>query len=339
MNIFIASSMESKKTLDELSVIIEQLGHQVLRWDDPGIFAPGESTMQSLKRIKENVDAAIMIYSPDDKVWFREQERDQPRDNVLLEHGLFIGSLGQNKAIIIKTSQNVKIPTDLLGLTHIPYSRNKKNIAKKELETWLNNLNTNTFESVDFKNTEIKKLFKYFREEFDVMCEYMYYISTSISDKTTTDECVVQILTSFVEYFWGRSNARFTVRQYDEKSNAMTTRLTTRQKRSPGAISLSNRNMITESANLKKPLVYSEHPEYHYRTPNNSIGTKYVDYVSYALQSDDNGVPRFSVCLDVKNEKDANKLKLLVHVGFFEYICSILNKKLSNVIRKQDEKK
>ena len=42
---------------------------------------------------------------------------------------------------------------------------------------------------------------------------------------------------------------------------------------------------------------------------------------------------------DVKNEKDANKLKLLVHVGFFEYICSILNKKLSNVIRKQDEKK
>ena len=71
----------------------------------------------------------------------------------------------------------------------------------------------------------------------------------------------------------------------------------------------------------------------------NSIGTKYVDYVSYALQSDDNGVPRFSVCLDVKNEKDANKLKLLVHVGFFEYICSILNKKLSNVIRKQDEKK
>lgn len=344
MNIFIASSMESKKILDDLSVIIEQLGHQVLRWDEPGLFVPGESTMISLMKIKKDVDAAIMVYSPDDKVWFREQEKEQPRDNVLFEHGLFVGSLGHNKAIIITTNQNVKIPTDLFGLTHIHFSKNRKNIAKRELETWLNQLNnlnnTITDNNINFEEPEIKKFLQNYEEVSSDIYEYMYYISNSIDfDNTTTDLCVIQILTSFVEYFWGRPNARFTVRQYDAKSNTMITRLTTRQKRLPGDISLSKNNMITESAKKKKPLIYSEHPEYHFRTCNNSIGTKYIDYVSYALQNDNNGIPMFSVCLDVKDNRDATRLKLLVHTGFFEYICSLINKKLYNEIKKQDERK
>jgi len=42
------------------------------------------------------------------------------RDNVLLEFGLFIGALGRQRAYPLATS-DVKLPTDVLGLTRLPY--------------------------------------------------------------------------------------------------------------------------------------------------------------------------------------------------------------------------
>jgi predicted nucleotide-binding protein len=46
-----------------------------------------------------------------------------PRDNVVFELGLFIGALGRRRVfVVIPRGAEIKIPTDLLGLTPISYA-------------------------------------------------------------------------------------------------------------------------------------------------------------------------------------------------------------------------
>lgn len=74
---------------------------------------------------KEEIDGSIFIYTSDDTIWYRGKSAGKPRDNVIFEHGLFSGKLGRTKSIIIKCG-NVKLPTDLLGVTYIDFSDGKK---------------------------------------------------------------------------------------------------------------------------------------------------------------------------------------------------------------------
>jgi predicted nucleotide-binding protein len=44
-----------------------------------------------------------------------------PRDNVVLELGMALGALGRDRALIVRPIGDVKLPTDLLGITPILY--------------------------------------------------------------------------------------------------------------------------------------------------------------------------------------------------------------------------
>ena len=45
-----------------------------------------------------------------------------PRDNVIFELGLFMGRLGRARAILMEPrAAKLKLPSDLAGLTTIPY--------------------------------------------------------------------------------------------------------------------------------------------------------------------------------------------------------------------------
>jgi CRP/FNR family transcriptional regulator, cyclic AMP receptor protein len=47
-----------------------------------------------------------------------------PRDNLILELGLFIGAIGRQRAIMIYPKRpKVKLPTDSLGVTPISYTK------------------------------------------------------------------------------------------------------------------------------------------------------------------------------------------------------------------------
>ena len=48
------------------------------------------------------VNFAIFVFHPDDKSLIREKEYDTVRDNVILELGMFIGTLGLEKCFILK---------------------------------------------------------------------------------------------------------------------------------------------------------------------------------------------------------------------------------------------
>ena len=53
----------------------------------------------------------------------RKKKQAAPRDNVIFELGLFMGALGRERTFIVKPRHvDIKIPSDLLGVTFIEYS-------------------------------------------------------------------------------------------------------------------------------------------------------------------------------------------------------------------------
>lgn len=84
-----------------------------------GVFGPGGITLDTLLATAKASDFAAFVFGPDDVVISRTKEMDAPRDNVVFELGLFMGQLDRERAFVISGPQDIKVPSDLLGLTHI----------------------------------------------------------------------------------------------------------------------------------------------------------------------------------------------------------------------------
>lgn len=142
MDIFIGSSREASEILDWVSETLERQGHKPIRWDNPGLFPPGRSTFDRLIEISKSVQGAVFIFAEDDRVWYRGDGVHQPRDNVLIEYGLFAGRLGAGKSIVA-VHKKPKQPADLLGITYVDVSESRQERARVELRIWANNLDSN----------------------------------------------------------------------------------------------------------------------------------------------------------------------------------------------------
>ncbi len=142
--IFLVSSGEGKK---EMGLIAEDLKNNqgtddhfdVNPWNDQGIFAPSSHIMETLEREAKLSDFAIIVLSADDKLDYRKQKWLSPRDNVILELGLFIGAIDRDRVFIIEpepeksffnffgiNNKSLKLPTDLDGITRMRYKTLKK---------------------------------------------------------------------------------------------------------------------------------------------------------------------------------------------------------------------
>jgi predicted nucleotide-binding protein len=87
------------------------------------MFGPSEYTLEALESSLDGFDFAILVLTADDTVESRGALSNAPRDNVLVELGLFMGKLGRRRTMIITDrSIDLKLPTDLAGLTHASYS-------------------------------------------------------------------------------------------------------------------------------------------------------------------------------------------------------------------------
>lgn len=146
MKIFIGSSSESannpdtdKKYLLKIASIVRRAGAEPIMWNkSPSkIFKPGRSTFENLEEsvAREDIKAAIFIYSKDDKTWSRGEIHSVTRDNVVFEHGLFSGILGRTKAITVKVD-DIKMPSDLYGIHCIDYGRSPED-AELEICQWI----------------------------------------------------------------------------------------------------------------------------------------------------------------------------------------------------------
>ena len=72
------------------------------------------TSLESLVERLDDFDFAALILTPDDVTISRDEEMQAPRDNVLLELGLFIGAIGRERSFIVyDRGSNLKLPSDL----------------------------------------------------------------------------------------------------------------------------------------------------------------------------------------------------------------------------------
>jgi len=170
MKIFIGSSSEAKLIDNEVRKIIENHPKAEPKpWQD--VFVPGEFGLESLTRIKKEVDGAVLITTVDDKIWYRGSEGFTPRDNVLFELGLFIGELGRDKVglIVVKDREGntPKIPTDLAGLNYIYFEEGKRANNEAAITKWLLHLQ----KKVGFGSNTLENPFNVLQDQYSRLPE------------------------------------------------------------------------------------------------------------------------------------------------------------------------
>ncbi len=137
MRVFIGSSKECTGIMAKVAYWLEQTGCQPQRWDEPGLFRPGEYIFQALLAAAQSVDAAILIFGEDDITWRRGGALvPAPRDNVLLEYGLFAAILGPKRTLVCRVG-SAKTPTDIDGIVYLNLTPETLEQSRLELTTWV----------------------------------------------------------------------------------------------------------------------------------------------------------------------------------------------------------
>jgi Predicted nucleotide-binding protein containing TIR-like domain len=114
-SIFIGSSSEGLKYAQSIKAQLSNDAELTI-WNE-GLFLLGNITLEALQTFGCRFDFAILVLTPDDTAVSRGEETKSPRDNVLFELGVFMSALGPKKTFVVTTKDDVKLPSDLKGLT------------------------------------------------------------------------------------------------------------------------------------------------------------------------------------------------------------------------------
>jgi CRP/FNR family cyclic AMP-dependent transcriptional regulator len=127
--VFIASSSEGLRLAE---CIHQALGRNpvVPRIWSRGVFEAGRTTIEDLVKAAGESDFAIIVTSKDDTTTSRSRTSPSPRDNVIFELGLFMGALSRERTLVLVPKDvDFKLPSDLLGMTLLRYTDNKRTKA------------------------------------------------------------------------------------------------------------------------------------------------------------------------------------------------------------------
>jgi hypothetical protein len=120
--LFIGSSSEGQTIANQLKKELQsKLGDflEIDTWVDGKIFSLNKGTLDSLMVAARKFDYGVLVATKDDIAKVRGTEHYIPRDNVMLEMGMFLGSLGLTRAFLLVEKLS-KLPTDYNGVT-VPY--------------------------------------------------------------------------------------------------------------------------------------------------------------------------------------------------------------------------
>lgn len=123
--LFIGSSSEGKKIAEKLKAKIESEYGDWIEcdiWDEGKVFELNNSALDALVKASRKYDYGILVATNDDLLKTRGSNHQVPRDNVMFEMGMFLGSLGLTRAFLLVEKQS-KLPTDYNGIT-VPYFDN-----------------------------------------------------------------------------------------------------------------------------------------------------------------------------------------------------------------------
>ena len=122
-SVFIGSSTEGLEFARAIRTKLES-SVEIILWEDD-FFTLGSTFIESLVSSVGHFDFAILVLTGDDLISSRNQEKFAPRDNVIFELGLFMGTLGRERCFIVQ-DKNIKMPTDLAGVTTASYDWPRK---------------------------------------------------------------------------------------------------------------------------------------------------------------------------------------------------------------------
>jgi CRP/FNR family transcriptional regulator, cyclic AMP receptor protein len=131
--IFVGSSNEA---LTEATWLSDSLNRRpvVSRLWTQGVFQLSKTTIEDLMCMAIKCDYAALLLTPDDMTASRGKKEASPRDNVVFELGLFMGALGRERTFIIASREvDLKLPTDLLGMTHMHFKKGSNKTVGKRL--------------------------------------------------------------------------------------------------------------------------------------------------------------------------------------------------------------
>jgi CRP/FNR family transcriptional regulator, cyclic AMP receptor protein len=126
IRVFVISSAEAIPVARLLQDQFARDPFLTVPWNQ-GVFKVASYTLDDIERELDQCDFAVAIAHGDDSTTSRGTEWPAPRDNVIFELGLFMGRLGRKRAILMEPrGEGVKLPSDMAGVTTIPYVYDSK---------------------------------------------------------------------------------------------------------------------------------------------------------------------------------------------------------------------
>lgn len=116
--VFIASSSEGLEVVGAVRQLLQSGLDQCADIEPWTLaFELSATYIESLEKIADEADFAILVLTPDDVTTSRQKEKLSPRDNVIFELGLFMGALGRERCYLVHENRpDLKLPSDLLGI-------------------------------------------------------------------------------------------------------------------------------------------------------------------------------------------------------------------------------
>lgn len=132
-HLFVGSSVEALSIAREIQNGLSHDPFIVQLWTD-GLFRASRDSVDSLIASVKKADFAILVLTADDTLITRDAEYRAPRDNCIFELGLYMGALGRDRTFIVKPrGVDIKLPTDLLGLTPLEFAEGTENTIAARL--------------------------------------------------------------------------------------------------------------------------------------------------------------------------------------------------------------
>lgn len=125
MRVFVGSTSEAMDLVNHVAIGLDKANggssFKAVPWGER-VFAPSSYTLQALIAQGRSCDFAVLLATSDDVTTSRGVTAPAPRDNILLEIGLFIGLIGLERTYIASPhGVELKLPSDLGGLNRVPY--------------------------------------------------------------------------------------------------------------------------------------------------------------------------------------------------------------------------
>jgi len=121
-NIFIVHGRD-EETLSELKSFIKEslnLDEPIVLSDQP---SKGKTIIEKFEHYARNIDIVFVLMTPDDYGHLLNSPNNgklRPRLNVVLEFGIFLGSLSRRSGkIILLKKGNIELPSDISGVVYI----------------------------------------------------------------------------------------------------------------------------------------------------------------------------------------------------------------------------